>query len=159
MRSALLKTDYEVICMLTRKTDYLEITQSYYLRLLGPSHSGQMMRCPHCHCYCHPPQVVSNGPLPGHTPRAGPPHGPPLLPGTMNINMLILIPSRSHIWTSWYVITAPEIRNCVQTIHNCFSSPACDSLLVQIRLHSIFSSDFLLCQWAGSMQTLCKLKL
>ena len=159
MRSALIKTEYEVICMLNDKTDDLEITQSYYLQTIGPSHSGRMIRCPHCHCYGHPTQVVSGGPLPGHTPRAGPPHGPTLLPGTLNINMMILIPSRSHIWTSWYVITAPEIRNCVQTIHNCFSSPACDSLLVQIRLHSIFGFDFLLCQWAGSMQTLCKLKL
>ena len=45
---------------------------------------------------------------------------PTLLPGTLNINMLVLIPSRSHIWTSWYVITAPGIRNCVQTIPTSF---------------------------------------
>ena len=37
-----------------------------------PSAPATGARCPHCHCYGHPTQVGSGGPLPGTRPRAGP---------------------------------------------------------------------------------------
>ena len=47
------------------------------------------------------------------------------------------IESPSYVKEDIILNAAPEIRK-FNSIHKCFSSPACDSLPVQIRLHSIF---------------------
>ena len=71
-----------------------------------PSAPAPGAPCPHCHRHGHPTQVGSGGPLPGHMPRAGPPHGPTfslddISQGVQDLTLLLLNLPGGQIQAEW----------------------------------------------------------
>ena len=172
MRSALIKTEYEVICMLNDKEDELEITQKslpseYWdftfrtndtvssLPLLWPPNSGGIQwsitrthatswpnTWAHLAAWHNEHQYVDSD--------------------TQQVTHLTLmicnhrIESPSYVQEDIILNAAPEIRK-FNSIHKCFSSPACDSHLLPSSTNQTSLNISVLIFSFVSGQDICKL--